>query len=96
VYTDEERRALQVCGLYELDIETIEYVNGFFHHCTVGNSTVLTRGMRVKYVAVISLFRGRLRDTILDWEHELPMRELDLANEHCRYVVAPTYSEFIF
>jgi len=28
--------------------------------------------------------RGKLHDTILDWEHELPIRDLGLADAHSK------------
>ena len=31
-------------------------------------------------------FRGKLRDTILDWEDALPPAQLDKAEKHCRQV----------
>ena len=31
-------------------------------------------------------FRGKLRDTILDWEDALPSSQLDMAERHCRQV----------
>ena len=29
--------------------------------------------------------RGKLHDTVLDWEHELPAKDLALANLHSKY-----------
>jgi len=31
-------------------------------------------------------FRGKLRDTILDWEDALPVSEQDMTEKHCRWV----------
>jgi len=29
-------------------------------------------------------FRGKLRDTVLDWEDDLPVSQLDMAEKNCR------------
>ena len=31
-------------------------------------------------------FRGRMKDTILDWEDELPAKELQRSDEFCKLV----------
>jgi len=35
---------------------------------------------------VLVVFRGKLRDTVLDWEDALPVNQLNLADKHCRSV----------
>jgi len=35
---------------------------------------------------VVFDYRGKLRDTILDWEDALPTSQLDMAENHCRSV----------
>jgi len=30
------------------------------------------------------VLRGKLRDTVLDWEDALPTTQLDLSEKHCR------------
>ena len=47
-----------------------------------------TRTLRSKHFRcwqrVLFDFRGKLRDTILDWKDALPVSELELAEKHCR------------
>jgi NAD+-dependent protein deacetylase sirtuin 6 len=40
--------------------------------------------------------RGKLRDTILDWEHELPVKDLSLADIHSKYVCKNIMKNFRF
>jgi len=37
-------------------------------------------------IRVLFGFRGKLRDTVLDWEDALPPSQLDRAEKHCRQV----------
>lgn len=32
------------------------------------------------------MFRGKLRDTVLDWEDSLPTKEMETAEYHSKYV----------
>lgn len=36
--------------------------------------------------------RGKLHDNILDWEHNLPERDLEMADMHSRFVFCVIYT----
>ena len=59
----------------------------YLRDCVVPTMGLKPTGGRCKGGGARGRCRGRLRDTVLDWEDELPVEDLERAEHHARWVV---------